>query len=68
MPIPEDPPTPCPAAPKGPDAGPVPTDDDDGIHISRVTRIDRPFGPLLLVVVSWVENNAWVERTYELSD
>lgn len=51
-----------------PRAAPDPADPDDGIHIAFVTRVDRPFGPLLLVVVSWFELGHWVERTYELTD
>ena len=43
-------------------------DGDDGIHIASVTRVDRPDGPVLHVVVSWIEGDRWVERTVELPD
>lgn len=61
-------PPPTPVPPERPRPAPDPTDADDGIHIAYVTREDRPFGPLLLVVVSWFELGEWVERTYELKD
>lgn len=61
-------PQPAPASGDGLRPAPDPTDDDDGIHIAFVTRVDRPFGPLLLVVVSWFEGDQWIERTYELTD
>ncbi|MBK8597468.1 MAG: hypothetical protein IPP07_05950 [Holophagales bacterium] len=63
-------PTPQPASASSDEEHPAPdpTDEDDGIHVAYVTRVDRPFGPLLLVVVSWFELGEWVERTYELSD
>ncbi len=43
-------------------------DGDDGIHIVSFTRIDRPNGRVLRVVVSWFEGGRWVERTVELPD
>lgn len=43
-------------------------DGDDAIHIASVTRVDRPDGPVLRVVVSWFEGARWVERTVELPD
>lgn len=61
-------PPPTPASGEGLRPAPDPTDADDGIHIAYVTRVDRPFGPLLLVVVSWFELGEWMERTYELKD
>lgn len=44
------------------------TDGDDGIHIVSLTRLDRPTGRVLRVVVSWFEGGRWVERTVELPD
>ena len=61
-------PRPVPVPEEGLRPAPDPTDDDDGIHIAYVTRVDRPFGPLLLVLVSWFEGSEWIERTYELKD
>ena len=43
-------------------------DGDDGIHIASVTRVDHPDGPVLHVVVSWIEEGRWVERAVELLD
>jgi hypothetical protein len=48
--------------------GPDAADGDDGIHITSVTCLDRPGGPVLRVVVSWFEGGRWVERTVELPD
>ena len=43
-------------------------DGDDGIHIASVTGVDHPDGPVLRVVVSWIEEGRWVERAVELLD
>ncbi|MFN7986280.1 MAG: hypothetical protein U0529_02345 [Thermoanaerobaculia bacterium] len=44
------------------------TDGDDGIDIASVTRLDRSTGPVLRVVVRWLEGGRWVARTVELPD
>lgn len=44
------------------------TDGHDGIDIASVTRLDRPDGPVLRVVVRWLEGGRWVCRTVELPD
>ena len=55
-----------------PEAGqsqpPDPHDGDDGIHIVSVTRLDQPGVEILSVVVSWFEDERWIEETVELSD
>lgn len=51
-----------------PQVAPGAADDDDGIHIASVTRVDRPDGPVLHVVVSWNEGGRWVKRKVELPD
>lgn len=44
------------------------TDGDDGIDIASVTRLDRSTGPVLRVLVRWLEGGRPVGRTVELPD
>ncbi len=45
---------------------PPPEDADDGIHVVSATTVERPDGPVFLVVVSWFEDGRWVEREVEV--
>lgn len=45
---------------------PDPFDEDDGIHVVSASTVERPAGPVLLVVVSWFEDGRWVEREVEV--
>jgi hypothetical protein len=50
----------------GPDA--PPPDEDDGIHVACVTRVERPDGPVLRIVVGWMEDGGWVYRGVEMPE
>jgi hypothetical protein len=52
----------------GPGLAPHPEDADDGIHVVSATTVERPDGPVLLVVVSWFEEGRWVEREVEVAE
>ena len=58
----------CPAPGSGRGIAPVVPDEDDGIHVASVTRIERPSGPAIQVVVSWFEEGTWIERSVELAE
>lgn len=49
-----------------PGPAPRPEDEDDGIHIASATTVERPGGPVFVVVVSWFEDGRWVEREVEV--
>jgi hypothetical protein len=57
---------PLPGAGAGPGPAPAPEDADDGIHVVSATTVERPDGPVFLVVVSWFEDGRWVEREVEV--
>lgn len=50
----------------GPGPAPQPEGEDDGIHVVSATTVERPNGPVFLVVVSWFEDGRWVEREVEV--
>lgn len=55
-----------PLAEGGAGPAPRPEDEDDGIHVVSATAVERPDGPVFLVVVSWFEDGHWVEREVEV--
>lgn len=57
---------PLPGAGAGPGPAPAPEDADDGIHVVSATTVERPDGPVFLVVVSWFEDGRWMEREVEV--
>lgn len=59
---------PSPPAGRQPTPGPSAPDDDDGIDIACVTRVERPGGAVLHVVVKWREDGKWVYLGVEIPE
>ena len=59
---------PTPPAGRRPSPGSPAFDDDDGIDIARVTRVERPGGAVLRVVVKWREDGKWVYLGVEIPE
>jgi hypothetical protein len=62
------PPPSCPVPGAESSRAPTPPDEDDGIHVASVTRVEHPDGPVLRVVVAWIEEGRWTERSVELPE